>query len=82
MKFLRLPSDASHVRGDGGALGDHALPFPAREICFVRSSMVAHALRTPTLYQKTRPADEKIADEFPPAGLPGLSQPGVCLMAR
>ena len=36
VKFLRLSSDASHVRRDGGALGDRALPFPAREICFVR----------------------------------------------
>ena len=31
-KFPRLYPDASHVRRDGGALDDRALPFPAREI--------------------------------------------------
>ena len=47
--------------------------LPAREFCFVHSSVVAHALWTPILYQKIRPADENFAARSPPAGLSGLS---------
>ena len=40
-----LSCDASHVRGDGGVLGDRALPFPAREICFASSAGLVPLLK-------------------------------------
>ena len=49
--------------------------LPAREICFVRPSVVAHTLKTPILYQKIRPATEISRRDFPAAGLSGLSLP-------
>ena len=57
------------------ALGDRALPVPAREICFVHSSMVAHALKTPILYQKSGLLTEISRRDLSAAGLSGLSLP-------
>ena len=58
-------------------------PYPAREICFTSAAWAfAHFALVHILYHKFRPADEKTSEDvFPAADLPGLSQPGICLMA-
>ena len=64
VKFLRLSSDASHVRRDGGALGDRALPFPAREICFAAAIRIAPSRLGIIIIPKIRPADGNFAARF------------------
>ena len=71
MKFLRLPFDASHVRG--GGLGETALPR-GNSVLPRRFESLRLALAA-TLYQKSGLLAEISRREISAAGLSGLSLP-------
>ncbi len=71
VEFLRLPSDASHVRG--GGLGETALPR-GNSVLPRRFESLRLALAA-TLYQKSGLLTEISRRDFSAAGLSGLSLP-------
>ena len=86
VKFLRLPSDASHVRGNG-----FAKPLPrGKSICRRDPGVRPRFDSTERIIPKTGPTGKSIGKgpgrpgtllPSTPAGPPGLSQPGFRLMA-